>query len=134
MSTDQTHALVRYRLEQADETLTAARLLAEAGLFRQSAGRSYYAMFYAVLALLASRGLGTSKHSGALSLFDKLFVKEGPFSHDRSRSLHELFDLRQRADYREMFDLSAERAESAIGSAKEFIAEARKFLRDVVGL
>lgn len=134
MSEEQTRVLVRYRLEQADETLAAARLLAEAGLFRQSVGRSYYAMFYAVLALLTSRGLGTSKHSGALSLFDKHFVKEGPFSHDRSRSLHELFALRQRADYREMFDVSPERAESAIESAKEFIAEAREFLRDEVGL
>ena len=103
------HALVRYRLEQADEALRAARLLCEAKMFRQAAGRAYYATFYAVLALLAFRGLGTSRHSGALGLFDREFVKEGLFDAEQSKCLHELFDLRQRADYREMFAVSPQR-------------------------
>ncbi len=82
MSADGIQALVQYRLEQADESLAAARLLVEAGLFRQAAGRAYYAMFYAVLALLAFRGLGASKHSGVLGLFDREFVKEGVFGQE----------------------------------------------------
>ena len=131
MSTDEIQALVQYRLEQADESLAAARLLAEAKLLRQVVGRAYYAMFYAVLALLAFRGLGASKHSGVLGLFDREFVKEGIFGPEQSRNLHELFDLRQRADYREMFTVSEKRAESAITSAEEFISEVRCYLEDV---
>jgi len=122
-------SLVRFRLEQADEALAAARLLLEAGLLRQAAGRAYYAMFYAVLALLAIRGLGTSKHAGALSLFDREFVKTGAFAREHSKRLHELFELRQRADYLEMFTISPERARSAVEWAGEFVTEVGKYLR-----
>jgi len=80
MSKDKIRALVTYRLEQAAEAVAAARLLVEAGMCRQAAGRAYYAMFYAVLALFASRGLSSSRHSAALALFDREFVKNGPFT------------------------------------------------------
>lgn len=128
------HALVRYRLEQADEALRAARLLCEAKMFRQAAGRAYYATFYAVLALLAVRGLGTSRHSGAVGLFDREFVKEGLFDAEQSKCLHELFDLRQRAVYREMFAVSPQRAQSAVTGAEKFIAETRTYLSSQIDL
>lgn len=97
-------------------------------MYRQAAGRAYYAAFYAILALLASRGLGASKHSAAVGLFDREFVKAGSFAPELSRDLHELFDLRQRADYREMFTVSPQRAESATAAAEKFLAEVRKYL------
>ena len=87
-------ALVSYRLEQADESLEAARVLLEQDLTRPSLNRSYYAMFYAVLALLTTCKQETSKHSGAISLFDKEFVKTGMFKKEFSRWLHDAFDLR----------------------------------------
>ena len=68
-------ALVRYRLEQADEALAAARLNLTTGLQRSAVNRAYYAMFYGVLALLATRQSETSRHSGAISQFDQLYVK-----------------------------------------------------------
>jgi uncharacterized protein (UPF0332 family) len=99
MITENIQALVTYRLEQAHESLDAARVLLEKKLDRPALNRAYYAMFYAVLALLATRKRETSKHSGAISLFDKEFVKAGMFDKDFSRWLHEAFDLRQRSDY-----------------------------------
>jgi uncharacterized protein (UPF0332 family) len=53
MMTENIQALVNYRLEQADESLEAARTLLEKELIRPSVNRAYYDMFYAVLALLA---------------------------------------------------------------------------------
>jgi uncharacterized protein (UPF0332 family) len=114
-------ALVRYRLEQADESLDSARLLLANGKLRPAVSRAYYAMFYAVLALLALRGRAISKHAGAVSLFDAEFVKNGVFDRDLSRWLHEAFDLRQRADYREMFAISQERVASLLGNAEDFV-------------
>jgi uncharacterized protein (UPF0332 family) len=69
--TENTRILVNYRLEQAIESLEAAKVLLEKGLLRPSVNRSYYAMFYAVLALLTVKRKETSKHSGAISIFDK---------------------------------------------------------------
>lgn len=96
--------LVRYRLKEADETLREARLLLDQSAFRGCINRSYYAMFYALLGLLATKGLGTSKHSGLISLFDREFVKTGIFSKDLSKSLHRAFDERQANDYGEMLE------------------------------
>ena len=76
MTSENIMALVRYRLEQADESLQAASILIEKKLLRPSINRSYYAMYYAVLALLAIEKKETSKHSGVISLFDKEFVFE----------------------------------------------------------
>jgi len=99
MMTKNIEALVKYRVEQVDESLEAARVLFEKRLERQSVNRSYYSMFYAVLALLATPKRETSKHSGAITLFDKEFVKTGTFKKECSRWLHSAFDLRQRSDY-----------------------------------
>jgi len=129
MSDNEIHSLVQCRMEQAQEALEAAKLLSQANMCRQSAGRAYYAMFYAVTALLALRQLGTSKHAGALALFDREFVKKGDFGQEHSRNLHELFDLRQRADYRDLFEVSHDRAESAIAAAEKFVEEIQRYVR-----
>lgn len=46
---------VRARIDQAHETLKEAEVLFEQDLWRGVINRSYYAMFYAVLALAASK-------------------------------------------------------------------------------
>ncbi len=45
--------LVMYRLKSAKERLDSAKILLEAGKYKDSIGRSYYAIFTAVRAVLA---------------------------------------------------------------------------------
>ncbi len=85
-------------------------------------------MFYVGLALLATRMLGTSKHSGVIGLFGKHFVKTGEFSPEAGRHLREAFDLRQKSDYREDFDPTHEQAIEIVSHAGTFMGEARKVL------
>ena len=128
MMTENIKALVSYRLEQADESLEAAKTLLDKKLIRPCVNRAYYAMFYAVLALLAQGKKETSKHSGAITLFDKDFVKQGIFSKDYSRWLHDAFDLRQRSDYAAEFHASTEEAKLTVKNAESFVAEVKKVL------
>lgn len=121
--TENIRALVDYRLEQADESLEAAKVLTEKGLYRDSVNRSYYVMFYGVQALLTIRKMETSKHSGAISFFDKEYVKPGVFSKDLSKWLHKAFDLRQGADYQADFLVTKEQAEITLNNAESFIKE-----------
>jgi uncharacterized protein (UPF0332 family) len=67
------------RIEQARETLKEADALREHGLWRGVINRSYYAMFYAVLALGVFKQVVLTKHSQAIAFFDKEFVKAGVF-------------------------------------------------------
>ena len=128
MMTENIQALVTYRLEQADESLEAASTLLVKKLIRPSINRAYYAMFYAVLALLAQGKKETSKHSGAIALFDRDFVKQGIFKKDYSRWLHDAFDLRQRSDYAAEYHASLEEAEITLKNAERFVIEIEKVL------
>jgi uncharacterized protein (UPF0332 family) len=85
-------------------------------------------MFYAVLALLALHKQETSKHGGAIALFDRNFVKQGVFNKRLSRWLHDAFDLRQRSDYAASFQVSGETVERVLNNAESFLAEIKKVL------
>jgi uncharacterized protein len=55
--------LITYRIERARETLTDARLLADAGRWNSCINRLYYASFYIVNALLSETHKITSPKS-----------------------------------------------------------------------
>jgi len=120
--------LVQYRLGEAADALAAARTLLQARLHRDSVNRAYYAMFYAVLALLATRKLGTSKHSAAIELFDREFVKSGLFPKAFSVWLHTAFDHRLHGDYRELTVVTPETAADCVSRAEAFLAGVRRML------
>jgi uncharacterized protein (UPF0332 family) len=128
MMTENIRALIKYRLEQADESLEAARTLLGKKMIRPSINRAYYAMFYAVLSLLAQGKKETSRHSGAIALFDRDFVKQGIFKKDFSRWLHDAFDLRQRSDYAAEYKAAPEDAEMTLKNAAMFVDEVKKVL------
>ena len=128
--TENIQALVKYRLEQAEESVQAARVLPEKGHVRSAVNRCYYAMFYCVLALLATQQKETSKHSGAIALFDVEFVKKGIFQRKLSRWLHEAFDLRQRCDYMGKLSVSSEEARESLANASSFFERVQRHLED----
>ena len=59
--------LIHYRLSSAREKLTSAKLFLEAGLYKDSVGRSYYAIFSAIRAILAVRQVDFSKFATSIS-------------------------------------------------------------------
>jgi uncharacterized protein (UPF0332 family) len=128
---EQLEDLLCYRVEQTHETLREAEILLNESALRGAINRAYYAMFYALLALLATKQLGTSKHSGALALFDREFVKTGVFPRELSRSLHLAFDRRQTHDYGEMTQVNRQIAEETLTDAYAFVAAIESYLRSV---
>ena len=92
MKDEGSYELVDYRLEQAQTALDDPKFLLDGNRSPQSIlNRSYYAMFYTVLALLQSIGRVPSKHSGAISIFDTEFVRKGTLPKELSRDLHKAF-------------------------------------------
>lgn len=117
------------RIEQADESIDEARYLFEGDKSpRAIINRAYYAMFYAILALLIFEEYGSSKHSGVLSYFNKNFVKNGIFPKYLGRSVNKAFDLRIRSDYREQIELTRDQVEPFLGQAEKFIGAVRNYL------
>lgn len=85
-------------------------------------------MFYAVPALLAARQSETSKHAGAIALFDQLFVKPELLPREFSRWLHDAFLHRQAADYGSQLTMSAEKVDAVLAHARDFLAGVRQYL------
>ena len=63
--------LAKHRLETAEEKLEASKLLLAGGLFKDSIGRSYYAIFSATRAVLALDSKDFSKHAGVIACYQK---------------------------------------------------------------
>jgi len=128
-SDERLRELVKLRMQQAGETLREAQILAAERAGRGAVNRAYYAMFYAVLAVLATKGLGSSKHSGAISLFDREFVKSGDLPKELSRSLHMAFEHRQQADYGELIQLDEPAVARVIEEAETFIQGVQAYMK-----
>ena len=121
-------ALVSYRLQEAREALEEAQILQAKQKHRGAMNRVYYSMFYAVLALLASRGLSAVKHSGAISLFHREFVKPGTIPVEVAKFLDIAFDLRNKCDYRDFVIPEGERVDELMEAASKFVAEVERAL------
>jgi hypothetical protein len=136
MSIDEKKKLLAlHRLQQAAESLEEAQYLMTGGKsLRSVVNRIYYGMFYAVLALLIYEPYASSKHSGVLAYFNKHFVKSGLFPESLGRALNKAFELRQRGDYREYFELTKDQVEPLLDEAAQFVADVRKYLDEKVEL
>jgi uncharacterized protein (UPF0332 family) len=129
MKSNEISQLIRYRLEQAQVALDDAKFLLDGNRGPQSiVNRSYYAMFYAALALLQKISKIPSKHTGVISLFDTEFVLKGVFSRDLSRSFHKALELRQASDYKAIYEISPERAREVWGKAVQFVEAVTDYL------
>jgi uncharacterized protein (UPF0332 family) len=121
--------LIKHRLEQAQEALDDAKYLIDGNRSLQSIiNRSYYAMFYAALALLQKISKAPSKHSGVISLFDKEFVMRGIFEKELSKDFHKAFELRQSADYKITKPISADKANQMWQKAVKFVQALKLYL------
>lgn len=120
--------LVNYRLDNAKEKLESAKLLLDAGKYRDSIGRSYYAIFTAVRAVLANDKVDFSKHSGVIAYFQKEYIKTGKFDVKHSRYLQTAFQIRNSCDYDVFFITSKQDAEEQYRRAMEFYEEIHKYL------
>lgn len=122
--------LIQYRLDLAREVLADAQKLIKAqDSSRSIVNRSNYAMFYAVLDLLATMDLGSAKHSGVIGLFDRHFIKTGLLSKELSRNLYRAFDLRQQGDYGEAtVTADTEDADELLENAEIFLVDIESYL------
>lgn len=127
--TDNRKSLIEYRLSQSRDSIKEADILQQSGMsLRSVMNRLYYSMFYTVLALLQNKELGTSKHSSAISLFDREYVKPGIFPREMSKALHRAFELRQIGDYMEETEVTSNDVDEIRPMAEEFVSNAEKFL------
>lgn len=120
--------LVLYRLNRADESLEEALILLERDHINTFVNRLYYACFYAVTALLLSKGLSSSKHSGVRALFHQNIVKNGLLNREMGKFYDKIFDTRQKGDYADLVYFKKKEVGSWFGEAKKFISSIKNII------
>ncbi|MBR3762644.1 MAG: HEPN domain-containing protein [Lachnospiraceae bacterium] len=113
--------LTGYRLDSAKEKIVSAKLLFDAGQYKDSIGRSYYAIFSAVRAVLAARQVDFSKHAGVIAYFQKEYIKTGIFDKKYSKYLQQAFQIRNSCDYDDFYIVSKQDAEEQYNRAVELV-------------
>lgn len=116
-------------LDRAHQDLQAAESNLQQGFHGVAVTRAYYAMFYAASALLASKGISRSKHSGVHSAFGEHFIKTSLIETEYAKMLGHAFDSRLDSDYDITFTTERTLAEGVLHDAQRFVERAEKHLR-----
>lgn len=96
----------KLRIETAYRTFQAANVLAQNGFWNSAVNRLYYAIFYAVNALLVFNEIYTHSHSGMRNQFSRYFIKTGKLDKKYGKLLVQLYDWRQKGDYENLYDFT----------------------------
>lgn len=115
--------LAKYRLEKAKITLQDARSFMGKASLESVVNRIYYAVFYAVNALLITKELSSSKHSGVRALFNKGIVNNGLIEKQFGEFYSDMFDRRQKGDYKDFVTFKEDDVIKWLGKAEEFISK-----------
>ena len=129
MKSEESFALIAYRLERSRESLRAAEIMFENNMLTFSINRVYYAMFYAVQALLVSREVSFSKHGQVKAYFNREMVKLGIFPTEMGRLYNKAFEYRQKFDYVDFSSPEREMISEYLEKAKGFISNIQEHLR-----
>ena len=118
----------RYRLDRAREDLHSAQKLFTDGHFRAANNRAYYAIFHAIRAALALKRVDSSKHSGVIAEFRRLFIKEGLLPVEISQMIGSAFTIRNASDYDDMFIASKSETKEQIENANYVYEQIKKYI------
>jgi uncharacterized protein (UPF0332 family) len=115
-------------LDEARESVAAARVLQAQGYHGFAASRAYYAMFYVAEAFLLGKGLAFSKHSGVHAAFGQHFAKTSVVPEHFHHYLLRGMEVRHTGDYGRGKKVTPEEAAEQIAHAQEFLDLAERLL------
>src|SRR4030042_4763720 len=116
-------------MDKAVRSLEASKNFLEGGNSDFSSSRSYYAAFYALQALMLTKNLVYSKHSGVISGFNEHFIRNNIFPKEFSKYISRLFRERHIGDYDFEQIITREEAEQDFSIASELVSAIQQYLQ-----
>lgn len=128
------HYQIRLYLDHAHQALASAASSLEHRFYDTAINRAYYAIFYAASALLLTRGVSRSKHSGVIASFRQHFIKPGLIEVEYSDLYGDALDSRVGSDYDVTFESDLATAQGRLADAQRFVDRVTSYLLDVEGI
>ena len=129
MDSETIEGFSKYRLNKAKETLETARMIFNEGKdFTSANNRAYYAIFYAIRAVLAIEETDFKRHKDVLAYFNKEYVNKEIFPKMIGRKISQAQRIREDSDYDDDYEPSLEKTEQQINTAGELVDLVEKYI------
>ena len=109
-------------LEQGDEMMMLEH-------WDLAINRYYYACFHIVQSLFVSQGLSAHTHAGTSTLFGQHFVKTGLVDMAYGRFFATMVQLRQKADYNSVADITEQDARDIVDMTRSFVEKVESLIQ-----
>ena len=120
--------LIKYRIEQAEETIEEVDLLLENNKLRAALSRIYYGIFYAVLALALKYDFKTSRHQKLIGWFNREFIHSGIIDLEYGKILRKAYQYRTEGDYEAIHNYTHKEVVELFDDMQKFIARVKTYL------
>lgn len=111
MDNENIESFALYRLEKAKETLKSAQILFEVKDYTGANNRAYYAIFYAIRAILALEETDFKRHKDVIAYFNQKYIKPEIFPRKLGSKISQAQRVREDSDYDDKYQISYEKTE-----------------------
>ncbi len=131
MNNETIESFAKYRLDKAKETLQTAKIIFKDGKdFTSANNRAYYAIFYAIRAVLAIKEVDFKRHKDVIAYFNKEYVNKDIFPKMIGKKIAQAQRVRDDSDYDDNYEPSFEKTEQQIETAEELIKLVENYIKE----
>ncbi|NCE75736.1 HEPN domain-containing protein [Anaerotruncus sp. X29] len=120
--------LARYRMGKARQCAATARNILFDGDYEASVGRSCFAIFHGMRAVLILDGLDFREGPAVTENFREHYVTTGVFDESSSQIVRKVFDLCTACNYDDSFTVSRQEAEQQEVNACAFLGKVEHYI------
>lgn len=122
--------IVRYRMQNALDTIDEVRVHKAHGFYNTAVNRIYYACYYAASALLIAHGIEVKSHDGVRLKIGQHFVLGGILTPEQGRFYSRAFSKRSTGDYEDFITHTESTVDDLLPDAESFIGSIQTLIRE----
>lgn len=128
MNQEERNILIEQQVRKAENFLAQAEVMCNMGYWDLAANRYYYSCFHIVQGLFISDEISAHTHAGIITQFSLNYVKPGKVGRQYGSFLARLMQLRQKADYNCVYDITKEEVAEIKALAIDFVNAIRQLI------
>lgn len=120
--------LIKLQKEKSHRILAQANDMVDQKRWDIAANRFYYACYHMLQGLFISRGLSAKTHDGSLTHLGQDFIMQGTVDKRFGRFFARMVQLRQKADYNSVAEVTEEEVLEMAPLSKDFVETIEQLL------